>query len=35
VGRYTVLFMYLPMLAVILLRQFARAEIDQTGQQRE
>jgi len=26
VGRYAVLFMYLPMLAVILLRQFARAE---------
>ena len=26
VGRYTVLFMYLPMLAVILLRQFAREE---------
>ena len=26
VGRLTVLFMYLPMLAVILLRQFAREE---------
>ena len=26
VGRYTVLFMYLPMLAVILLRQFSREE---------
>jgi len=26
VGRYTVLFMYLPMLAVILLRQVDRAE---------